>query len=394
MGGMFCNDLRLINSKVRSCVFHSCIIFSTILLHTQFIISGSAMRRSGRFRTRVLNFWDFEKISRVKTDDGEVTTIVQEVPGEGTLIVEPLCDQATSAVVPLQNKSKQESNSSGLKSSNTKDAIDIISNELRNKCSVKTGKKKQSCNKKDFLKHLKLEKNGIQKKVLKKYIKRNSEDSSKSCMIKNANGLKIPKLSVSKLDTENIDIVKEIPTVTRIRSVNAEDTNTNDASMLPPEERAVNKKTDKSSTKEILNSKPHIIDMSHSGSENCKSEKSVDCKTNKQNNKKLPEKKSLPAKLSAYESRSLRKKIVNQRENNIASSLKSKYISKSTKKIREKRTNRKNQHQKEKGTSEGFQLLGGGDALSADSGKGSSCIMFKCSWYQTIIFLFKISVSH
>ena len=51
------------------------------------LISDSNHRRSKRFRTKVLNFWDFERIASIKTESGDIPVVAKEIPGEGTVII-------------------------------------------------------------------------------------------------------------------------------------------------------------------------------------------------------------------------------------------------------------------------------------------------------------------
>lgn len=45
-------------------------------------------RRPKRFRSKVLNFWDFESISNLTTEDGEVTAVTKGIPGQDTIILQ------------------------------------------------------------------------------------------------------------------------------------------------------------------------------------------------------------------------------------------------------------------------------------------------------------------
>ncbi|XP_018023852.1 uncharacterized protein LOC108679665 isoform X2 [Hyalella azteca] len=45
-------------------------------------------RRSKRFRTKVLSYWDFERIVSVETDNGSVAAVVKDIPGERTIILQ------------------------------------------------------------------------------------------------------------------------------------------------------------------------------------------------------------------------------------------------------------------------------------------------------------------
>ncbi|KAF2362496.1 hypothetical protein FHG87_006754 [Trinorchestia longiramus] len=45
-------------------------------------------RRSRRFRSKVLNFWDFERIAVLNTEEGTKAAVIKDVPGEGTIILQ------------------------------------------------------------------------------------------------------------------------------------------------------------------------------------------------------------------------------------------------------------------------------------------------------------------
>lgn len=83
-------------------------------------------RRSKRFRSKVLSYWDFEHIATLPTAEGNKTVIARDVPGEGTVIIEAQQPSILVESTPIESKDVHKAKKSMRKQASKTESTGLI----------------------------------------------------------------------------------------------------------------------------------------------------------------------------------------------------------------------------------------------------------------------------